>query len=157
ARKVSWRPMLLGEWSVKRSILAGIGAAIGIRVLQAAWQATATHAALGTDTVRGMQGINASYGIAVLLLYAALVIPIVEEFVFRGVLLRTLARYFAVWFAVLVQAIAFVVAHDDFSAWPVIFLIALLAALLARRSGGLLASITLHSVNNAFAVMSIVA
>jgi membrane protease YdiL (CAAX protease family) len=155
ARKVAWRPLLLGEWSVTRSVLTGVGVAIGIRVLAAAWQ-SATHAALGTDTTRGMQGIHASYGLAVLLLYAALIVPIVEEFVFRGVLLRTISRYFAVWVAVLVQAVAFAVSHDDLSAYPVIFLIALMAAWLARRSGGLLAAITLHCVNNVFATLSIV-
>ena len=74
-----------------------------------------------------------------------------------GVLLRTISRYFAVWVAVLLQAIAFAVSHDDLSAYPVIFLIALMAAWLARRSGGLLAAITLHSVNNVFATLSIVA
>jgi uncharacterized protein len=81
---------------------------------------------------------------------------VIEEFVFRGVLLRTAARHVAFWAAVLIQAVLFTIFHEDLTSWPVIFILALTAAWLARRSGGLLAPITLHALNNAFFAFSLI-
>jgi membrane protease YdiL (CAAX protease family) len=84
-------------------------------------------------------------------------VPIVEELVFRGVVMRTVSRYYAFWVAVIVQAIVFTIWHEDRSTYFFIFTLALVAAWLARRSGGLLAPIALHATNNAFAALSLLA
>jgi membrane protease YdiL (CAAX protease family) len=91
-----------------------------------------------------------------MLLFVAGVIPVMEEFVFRGVMLRTTARYYALWIAVILQAAIFMVWHEDTSGYPFIFVLALAAAWLARKSGGLLAPITLHATNNLFAGLAVI-
>ena len=155
------RSLFLGNWSVRRSLLTGIGAAVGLFILTAFLRAIMSGAskpaaALGTDTTRALQGIHSSYGAAAMLLFMAGLVPFIEEFVFRGVLLRTTARHVALWVAVLLQATLFMLWHEDARSWPVIFVLALVAAWLARRSGGLLAPITLHAVNNAIAGLSLI-
>jgi membrane protease YdiL (CAAX protease family) len=160
-RRADLRSLFLGTWSVRRSLLTGIGASVGIFLLAAFLRGfmaglSEGAAALGTDTTRALQGIRSTYGAVAMILFVAGLIPFIEEFVFRGVLLRTAARHIAFWVAVLLQAALFMIWHEDASSWPVIFVLALTAAWLARRSGGLLAPITLHALNNTFAALSLI-
>ena len=160
-RRADLRSLFLGTWSVRRSLLTGIGASIGILILTALMRKLMTglsagEAALGTDTTRALQGIHSMYGAAAMILFVAGLVPIIEEFVFRGVLLRTAARHVAFWVAVLLQAALFMLWHEDTGSWPIIFVLALTAAWLARRSGGLLAPIALHALNNTFAASSLI-
>ena len=160
-RGTDLRSLFLGTWSVRRSLLMGVGASIGILILTALIRAVMSGASegaavLGTDTTRALQGIQSTYGALAMFLFVAGLVPVVEEFVFRGVLLRTAARHVAFWAAVLIQAALFMVFHEDLSSWPLIFALALTAAWLARRSGGLLAPITLHAMNNAFFAWSLI-
>lgn len=157
-RRAALRPMLLGHWSVKRSVLTGAGTSIGFLVVVAVVLASTQKlfgAGLGTETTRGLQGIQSTYGTAVMFLFVAGLVPVVEELVFRGVLFKTAARYCAIWVAAIVQAGVFMVWHEDADRYPFIFGLALLAAWLAHRSGGLLAPITMHAVNNSFAALTL--
>jgi membrane protease YdiL (CAAX protease family) len=110
---------------------------------------------LGTETVRSLQGVYSLYGVLGLLVCAAIVVPMVEEFVFRGVLLRSVSRHIHIWVAALLQAGVFVALHEDTGAFPFLFVFALANSLLALRSGGLLAPIASHAVNNAIASLAI--
>ena len=103
-----------------------------------------------------MQGINEVYGLAVMLLVVAVATPIVEEFIFRGVLLEAFRARVSFWFAAVVQALVFIALHEEYQAMPFLFVFALVAAWLVRQSGGLLASMVMHAVNNAIAAMAIV-
>jgi uncharacterized protein len=160
-RRADLRSLFLGTWSVRRSLLTGVGASFGILILAALMRGLMMSlsegaAALGTDTTRALQGIHSTYGAAAMMLFVAGLVPFIEEFVFRGVLLRTAARHVAFWIAVLLQAALFMLWHEDASSWPVVFVLALAAAWLARRSGGLLAPITLHALNNTVAAWSLI-
>jgi membrane protease YdiL (CAAX protease family) len=159
-RGADMRALFLGHWSVKQSVLTAIGASVLLLLVATIVRLTLNKlpgaAVLGTDTTRGLQGIHRAYGAAALFVFVAGLIPIVEEFVFRGVLLRTVSRYFSLWIAVLVQAAVFMVWHEDATRYLYIFVLALIAAWLAQRSGGLLAPITLHATNNAFVAASLI-
>jgi membrane protease YdiL (CAAX protease family) len=61
----------------------------------------------------------------------------------------------SIWVAALAQAAVFTLWHEEVAAYPYLFAFALAAAWLAWRSGGLLAPITLHVVNNFLAALSI--
>lgn len=154
------RQLLLGQWSVGKSLLAGLAWSFMIlfanRMLLAATKAGADPGiALGSDTIRAMQGVHALYGAGGLLLTAALLTPVTEELVFRGVFLRAAARHVRFWIAAVVQALVFVALHDQPGAYPLLFLLATGGAWLALRSGGLLAPIALHATNNAVAVLAV--
>ena len=92
--------------------------------------------------------IRDRYGVATALWLLALFAPLVEEFVFRGVLLNAFAAHLRFGWANIVQAALFAAMHMDARAAPGLFLLALAAGWLARRSGGLLAPMALHSVFN---------
>ncbi len=151
------RPLFLGHWTIKRSILVGIGAALVLRFVAAFIDlGYRAFGLLGSDTVRAMQGIHEVYGIMALLLVVAVATPIVEEWIFRGVLLEAFRTRVSFWFAAVVQALVFVALHEEYQAMPFLFVFALVAAFLVRQSGGLLAALVMHGVNNAIAVLAIV-
>lgn len=155
-RGVSLVPMLKGHWPVGRSLLGGLGMALLVLLAGVILSRAARPGiALGSDTIRALQGIYTLYGAGALLLSMAVVVPLTEELMFRGVYLRVAARYVPFWLAAVIQALVFIGLHDQPGAYPALFLLALGGAWLARRSGGLLAPIALHLVNNSIAALTI--
>jgi membrane protease YdiL (CAAX protease family) len=147
---------LLGTWSFGHSACAGIGLAFLLLMANGIVRiATAPAVALGGDTIRAMQGIYGLYGTGGLLLVSAIAAPVVEEFVFRGVFLRVAARHVRFWIAAALQAGVFIALHDQAGAYFSLFALALVAAWLAHRSGGLIAPIALHATNNVMASLAI--
>lgn len=160
-RRVAPAQTLFGSWSALRSISTGAGLAIALSAANFVFQGIVHDAsppglALGTDTARSLQGLYALYGPYGLLAVAAILTPVVEELVFRGVLLRALSRYLTFWVAALIQAAIFMRLHEDPAQYPFLFVFAMAAAWLASRSGGLLASISMHVAVNTFAVIGII-
>jgi len=58
--------------------------------------------------VRSLQGVYSVYGFLGLFGCGALLVPSIEEFVFRGVLLRSAARHIHFWASAVVQSLIFV-------------------------------------------------
>ncbi len=91
-----------------------------------------------------------------LLLVVAIVPGICEELVFRGVLLQSLAREMRGWRAVLLSAAIFAAFHLSFETairFLPTFWIGLTMGLVAWRSRSSLATMPMHVVNNASAVL----
>ena len=79
-----------------------------------------------------------------------------EGLVFRGALLGAFRGYVSFGFATVIQARAFVLRHEELGSMPFLFVVALVAAWLVKRSEGLLAPMVLHAVNNLTAALAIV-
>ncbi len=89
--------------------------------------------------------------LAVFAVVAAIVAPICEELLFRGLLLRALRRRMSPVMAVIVQALAFALAHPmlsptlgDFAVVPALFLLGVVSGVVAVRRGDISASILMH-------------
>jgi uncharacterized protein len=159
-RGVQWLNFVEGRWPLRRSLGAATLSVFAFRFassLFAALSGSFRVAALGGDTTRALQGIYSEYGILTLLLLVAVVIPLIEEVAFRGVLLNGLARHVSFPVAAVVQALAFASLHEGLAQLPVFFLFGLGAAWLYRRSQGLAAPLAFHVFNNALAALAIVA
>lgn len=89
------------------------------------------------------------------LLVAGLLAPLVEEILFRGVLLTGLARHISFGGANLIQAGLFGALHLTPPLLPFFFLMGLIAGFLMRLSGGLLAPILVHVLNNGVALAAL--
>ena len=76
--------------------------------------------------------------------------PIVEEFIFRGVILHRLIRKTSVWGGILISSLVFGFLHADFMG---AFLFGIIASLLFLRTGNLLIPILMHMINNTIAVV----
>jgi membrane protease YdiL (CAAX protease family)/tetratricopeptide (TPR) repeat protein len=153
----SLRELLLGRWSVTRSILIGAGCALLLKFLAVLIGAGFNDPGLlGSDTVRSIQGMKDAYGLVVMLLMVAVLTPIVEEVIFRGALLGAFRGYVSFGLAAFMQALALVLMHEEWTAMPFLFVFALVAAWLVKRSEGLLAPMVLHAVNNLTVALAII-
>jgi hypothetical protein len=126
---------------------AGIGLfLIGTVIIEPLVRIVNEHQAVVDD-------LNSASGakLAVFALVAALVAPVCEELLFRGLLLRSLRRRMSPAAAVIVQALAFALAHPmlsptlgDLAVVPALFLMGAASGIAATRRGNLSASILMH-------------
>jgi len=99
------------------------------------------------STLRGMLPAPALY------VWAAGLAPVVEELYFRGRLLDAFhVRLGPVW-AAIITSLAFAAIHGIPAFMPAYLVFAGLLLALRRRTGGLIAPIVAHMINNAFALM----
>jgi membrane protease YdiL (CAAX protease family) len=153
----SVRTILLGRWSVLKSVFVGIGCAIALKLVAALVNVgLQSVGALGSDTTRAMQGAHQSYGLAGMLLMVAVAVPFLEELVFRGVMLEAFRGQVTFWFATMMQAATFAAIHESPSDMPFLFAFGLLAGWLAKRSEGLLAPMAMHSAFNATSALAVI-
>ena len=87
-------------------------------------------------------------GFVVTALLVAVVVPIYEEVVFRGVILGSVEKYVGFNGANVIQAILFALVHDDLSLFPFFFVFALVTGYWVKKSGGLLTGIFFHGIHN---------
>lgn len=81
----------------------------------------------------------------------ALLVPVWEEFSFRGMLLGGMSRHIRFGWANTWQALLFAACHDDWPRFPYYLVMGLLAGWLVRRTGKLAPAIFLHMAINSTA------
>ena len=86
------------------------------------------------------------------MLSTAVLVPVMEEFAFRGVLLSALRKH-GMGFAIVASALVFAFAHGDFSSVVFAFFAGLVFGFLYVRTGNLWVSICIHALNNGIAVL----
>jgi uncharacterized protein len=96
-----------------------------------------------------------TYGIVISIFMLAIVVPIYEEIIFRGVTLNGLISKFGFRYANIVQATLFGLAHQDLWLFPFYFLFGLVTANMLRKSDSLLPGIIFHMLNNLLATIAI--
>ena len=161
-RKDAQRRTLRGHWPWWKCIVAGVGTSVGLLiVLGVMIRVTGIGGLMESSgsvvnmTQQAMQTLGARYGFLSLFLVVSVAVPLIEEIIFRGVFLRAAVGPLGVGMAVLLQAAVFAAVHEVPAVMPILFTLALLAAWLALRSGGLIASIVLHGTNNLIVISSL--
>ncbi len=169
--------LLLMSWSVVVPFAGFAAAALvrrrgwhvfGIRRVSWKWIAAAVALGIGAFILKGFvnmgvmaltgfeENAQGSYydaaGSGLLLLIATVVtisilVPIGEEFLFRGVLMRGLLRYGAI-VAVVVSSIVFALFHGLNMALPSALIVGLVAGEVTRRSGSVWPAVVIHVINN---------
>ena len=93
-------------------------------------------------------------GVVVTVLRSALVPAIVEECVFRGVILQSLRR-FGDWFAILSSAVLFGLMHANMTQVPFAIIAGIALGYVAVVSGSLRTGMAVHFLNNAVSVVTV--
>ncbi len=86
---------------------------------------------------------------------AVVVVPFVEELIFRG-MLQTLFRSYIVrpWPAIFLASFVFVVFHANAPHWPALFALSICLGYTYEKSGSLFRSIFVHALFNAMSVIA---
>ncbi len=98
--------------------------------------------------------VNGIAGNIIYFVSIAIVPAIIEEFLFRGVILGTLRKYHGDVIAIIVSSVLFGFIHGNFLQTPLTALSGMIMGYLAVKTGSIIPSMILHFVNNALAVTS---
>ena len=106
-----------------------------------------TDAIFGTSSSAGATELITASPLYLTVIFAVFIGPIVEEAIFRGILLRRLLP-FGDGFAILVSALLFGLFHGNFAQFFYAFAIGLIFGLIACRTGRLRYTVILHTALN---------
>jgi len=144
-RPISWR-------AIRDILFVSVGMFVVLEVLQffldALW---------GSDMLAD-QNLKVSYPLnyLIIVVVAGMITPIVEEFLFRGYLLRVMLRSkYAPITAIVVQAVLFTVIHMSFRNAPVIFLAGVILGFIAYSFYSIVPGIIIHSIFNILVLVKI--
>ncbi len=157
ARARAWRLFLPGGWGFWKSVGIGCGLALGARMILGFVASllpeglVAAGFSPGTITQSLFTEILNRHGSAGLLLIVGVAVPVLEEVMFRGVVLQAFARHIPFGWANVLQAVAFALIHENLPLAPFYFAMGVCTGILARRSGSLLAPMAMHIANNTLA------
>lgn len=87
------------------------------------------------------------------LIFGAIVVPILEELTFRGLLLSSLLKKHSVFWSIFLSSVIFGAVHMSFALMPVYMFMGALLALAYLRTGSLLPGIAYHMINNGLALI----
>lgn len=145
--KVSPKILLSNSWSIKKSILMGVGIFVVFRLVTGIylywgvknnWGDLATIPNILLASRQEIDAIINTSGKGISLLLIGLLVPIYEEIIFRGVILDSCQRYLNFNIANIVQALLFAVLHMSWLLLPVFFLFGILTGLMRKKADGLL-------------------
>lgn len=136
-----------------RVLLAWAGV-MCVAVSIAAW-----HRFMGNDTQTAqvemvnslINGGRTGWETLLAFVLVAVLVPVFEEFVFRGLILGGMARHISFGWSNVLQALLFAVAHDDAPRFPFYLAVGLLEGWLVKSTRALSPAIALHMLLNAFA------
>lgn len=144
-------------FSGKLSLISMILGA-GVSGLSYLWVTLAAYIPYFEKSLRKMDADNATMsaaggGMLYLFLSAAVVAPILEEVIFRGLVYRSLNKIKAGWFSVLVSAVVFGVYHMNAAQAVFATGLGIVAAIVYAKTGNLLYPILVHMTNNLIGVI----
>lgn len=153
-RLLSWRDWLgSGRW--KPSWLLPPGALLLYNVnLWLSHPHTPYNWAHATWAVALVHGAESLGGVPLALIVLSLLVPVMEELVFRGCLLGGLSRHLSFGWANFLQAMVFASMHQDSSHFIYLCAMGATAGWLAKKTKGLSMPILFHALNNAIFVFS---
>jgi len=148
-----------GAW-----VAAGVGLVLVGRIVVVVIADLATNGRAGRQSQNLSVHSSSPAVYATLAVIVVLVAPVIEETVFRGLLLRTFMRRTGFWPAALLSSLIFAIFHTyevDTLAGAVtlagvVFTLGLTNCLLVRWSGRLSAGIIVHALFNALAVVALI-
>ena len=132
---------------------SGVGPGLLLGIVGIAYLALLKHWPPTADALQRAQQLAAARPVAwpSLFVAAVFVAPAAEEFLFRGLLYKAMARDWPGWQAVLVSA-AFFASYHPVLSWLPVALVGIACALMFRRTERLASAVALHATYNAVVV-----
>lgn len=157
-----WRLLRPGTWRLGKTIGMALGVAlvlrIGLMAYAVVWPEAIFEpvARFDSQTRQLCNALLRTTGPFGLIAAIAVLVPILEELLFRGVLLDALAKHIPFGWANALQALVFAAVHENYRILPFFVAFGIAAGLLTRRSGSLLPAMVMHGANNLIVVLAII-
>lgn len=160
-RARAWRLLGPGEWRIGQALGYGLLATLALRAALMLYSfivpetGAGATAALSSQTQQLCLALVKAVGPIGLIAVIAVLVPLLEEVFFRGVLLQAFGRHIPFGWANSIQAVLFALVHEEYRLFPFYFVFGITCGLLARRSGGLLTPLIVHASNNFLAAIGL--
>ena len=157
-RKDRWNNMGLGRWS-KLSLWRTLGISIAVIVLGIGFNYLySTYVIPGIEVQDDLRKLFAAIpkttlNTFLLFFTIAVLAPITEEILFRGLLQRSLSQRVGPMLAILFASLIFAAIHFDPYAFPALFVLGAAFGYLYHITGSMRVNILMHMINNAAALM----
>ena len=150
-----WRALGLGQVSLPRVVLLGLGLILaafpgvlmGSLFMQLWLQTSAQKQELVLLFEQVVRGADRG-GITQIFVAGAVIAPVCEEFLFRGLFYPTFKRYLRAGPSALLTSALFSAFHVNLAAFPSLFLLALCFVIAYEATGSLLVPMTMHALFN---------
>ncbi len=107
------------------------------------------------DIRETIKGIITEYNFFFAFLIVAILVPIYEEVMFRGIIFSSIEKHLGFWKANLIQATLFALVHQNLTLFIYFFIFGIVLGVIVKKSKGLLVGIIFHALNNAIALYAI--
>ena len=155
ARGRTRRLLGAGRWGARRTLATGVLLAVGLRLVVFAIARAGGSSPTPEPTIEMLESVQQTFGLSANLLWAALLTPIAEEILFRGILREAFATRLGDRLANVAQAALFGLAHAHPILSPAFFLLGLAAGRVTQASGSLRTALVAHVLINAFACIAL--
>lgn len=98
---------------------------------------------------------ESDYGIYGAILKVAIIAPVVEELIFRGVIMHGLIRNYKKYTAVIISALLFALFHLNPWQFPATFILGIVLGIIMLRTRNIFLCVLGHSINNGLVLFSI--
>lgn len=143
-RRTSWTWLLLG--------LAGGVVALILKIIIMPAMTSLFGLATDTQDTYAQGAGNGPLFVILMMLFLAVITPIGEELLFRGVVTTALLRY-GPWIGVIGSSLIFALMHGINAVLLAAVIVGLIAGELRRRSGSIWPGVIVHAVNNSITVV----
>jgi uncharacterized protein len=151
--RVSWRHIGLSRWHLKYILLV-VGGYFTYLVLSMAVRYVVSSVVHVQDEAQQIGFEHPSGGELVLVfMMLVLLVPFVEEVLFRGFLFKGVRSAFPFWVTALVVSVLFAVAHGQLDVGIDVFALSLVLCYLREKTDSLWPGIMLHATKNAIAFL----
>ena len=155
-----FRSFVTTDWSVTKAVGMALVFVIPVKILAGINDGVAgMFQSPPADTSILTEMLNAAlkhYGPFGLIFGVAIMTPLIEEVIFRGVMLTAIVKYIPFGWANALQAFAFMIVHEHYEFFPFLFCFGLICGYLRKESGGLLPGILLHAFHNGLIALGLI-
>lgn len=148
---LSLRPTVSGR-GLGLFLSLGLGALPISAAAAALWGKALSQFDIAASEVQAPEGVFAT---AIFILSHVVLAPVLEELIFRSLILERLRRYGDV-FAVVTSALLFMLLHASLSSFAYAFVSGIIFGFLAVYTGSFLCPLIIHAVNNLISVIMII-
>ena len=158
-KKTDYQFLLSKHWKVGKSIGLGVLCAFLLRTIYFALSRKGflpgIEMTMLSSVMDYLKSINQYYHPALAFLFAVILVPFYEEYIFRGIFLNSMDRRIKFIAANVIQSVLFALVHENWSLFLFYFFTGLITGYLVKKSNSLLPALSMHATNNLLAFIAI--
>jgi len=158
-KKKDYRVLQSTNWKIGKSIGLGILFCFFFRMIYFALARNGIlpgiEASMLSSVIDYLKSINQYYHPLLAFLFAVIIVPFYEEFIFRGIFLNSIDRKIKFVAANIIQSLFFALVHDNMSLFLFYFLTGIITGIMVKKANSLVPALSFHITNNFIAFIVI--